>query len=183
MFRLFFFFSASIPYDFHSLSSFHCFPFYSIRIFGEKHTRHLSFFLWKCAEFQSIFHFSPAKEHRTNSKRSAHNLFKYIRVFFAGCVWIHFDFSFTAAVCFYVLFLIDGCVVVTFHRNANDQQFHTLFLYYLQSHTMYTIQSMKICSKTTKKKEINSFVGLNEQCTNTRTLSTWILRDHRVVYE
>lgn len=84
MFRLFFFlFSASIPYDFHSLSSFHCFPFYSIRIFREKHTRHLSFFLWKCAEFQSIFHFSPAIEHRTNSKQSAHNLFKYIRVFFS----------------------------------------------------------------------------------------------------
>lgn len=182
MFRLFFFLlcfnSIWLSFSFF----FSLFPFlFDPDLWRKTHTAP-KFFLWKCAEFQSIFHFSPAKEHRTNSKRSAHNLFKYIRVFLLVVCEFTLIFLSLLPFVFTCCFLLTVVSLLLFIEMQTTNSFIHFFST-ISNHTQCIRYSQWKYAAKQRKKEINSFVGLNEQCTNTRTLSTWILRDHRVVYE
>lgn len=110
-----------------------CFPFYSIRIWLiEKQKAHTVPNFYESVRnfrlFFNIFFCLAIASHRFQTKH--HRLYVYLKIFFFFS-WIHFDF-------------VSFITVVTFSEKCKRRSVSffssSLQLYYLQSHTMYTIQ-------------------------------------------
>lgn len=129
-----------------------CFPFYSIRIWLiEKQKAHTVPNFYESVRnfrlFFNIFFCLAIASHRFQTKH--HRLYVYLKIFFFFS-WIHFDFVSLLRLLFAALFTrcfllkLSFITVVTFSEKCKRRSVSffssSLQLYYLQSHTMYTIQ-------------------------------------------